>query len=258
MAEYIPQAPVNDEAKKRNKNLPGMGGVFNYVNMHVYHYAGNNPVKLVDPEGRITITSQTMGKTVGLGITTYTLIPYGGGYTKEQQMANDIVLGLTVAIGVISLFTGKIGLLPTSIASAINALENMDTAEGASVGVGIAVEILKNSKHPITKALGEGLDIANALAPSILEVARNNNLDISLSQATELAKIAIEQSYTKDLRDALSKESGVTVGYPEYEKGGFIMNFKAVDNAYSDTVKRTAERVKASSPVYKDIEINFK
>jgi hypothetical protein len=28
------------------------GGVFNYVNFHVYHYAGNNPVTLVDPDGR--------------------------------------------------------------------------------------------------------------------------------------------------------------------------------------------------------------
>ena len=52
MGEYIPQAPINDEAKKHNGNLPGMGGVFNYVNFHVYHYAGNNPVKLVDPDGR--------------------------------------------------------------------------------------------------------------------------------------------------------------------------------------------------------------
>jgi hypothetical protein len=52
MGEYIPEAPVDDEARKRNKNLPGMGGVFNYVNLHVYHYAGNNPVKLVDPDGR--------------------------------------------------------------------------------------------------------------------------------------------------------------------------------------------------------------
>jgi len=53
MGEYVPSAPINEEAKKRNGNLPGMGGVFNYVNFHVYHYAGNNPVKLVDPDGRI-------------------------------------------------------------------------------------------------------------------------------------------------------------------------------------------------------------
>jgi hypothetical protein len=32
--------PKNDEARKHNQNLPGMGGVFNLVNLHVYHYAG--------------------------------------------------------------------------------------------------------------------------------------------------------------------------------------------------------------------------
>jgi len=51
MGEYVPEAPVDDEARKRNKNLPGQGGVFNYVNLHVYHYAGNNPVKYSDPDG---------------------------------------------------------------------------------------------------------------------------------------------------------------------------------------------------------------
>lgn len=33
-------------------NLPGIGGVFNVVNLHVYHYAGNNPIKYVYPDGR--------------------------------------------------------------------------------------------------------------------------------------------------------------------------------------------------------------
>jgi len=59
MGEYLPVAPVNDEAKKRNGNLPGQGGVFNYVNLHAYHYAGNNPVKYVDPDGRISAADAT-------------------------------------------------------------------------------------------------------------------------------------------------------------------------------------------------------
>ena len=52
LGEYIPKAPIDDEAKKHNENLPGMGGVYNIVNMHLYHYAGNNPVKYTDPDGK--------------------------------------------------------------------------------------------------------------------------------------------------------------------------------------------------------------
>jgi len=46
MGEYIPR-PGQEPDK-----LTGIGGIFNYVNFHVYHYAGNNPVKLKDSEGR--------------------------------------------------------------------------------------------------------------------------------------------------------------------------------------------------------------
>jgi hypothetical protein len=88
MAEYIPQAPINDEAKKHNQNLPGMGGIFNTVNMHVYHYAGNNPIKMTDPDGEAFFIPLII---VGALILT-TLIacePSKGGLPYEPQKWND-------------------------------------------------------------------------------------------------------------------------------------------------------------------------
>jgi RHS repeat-associated protein len=50
--EYFPVPPINDKAKERNSKLPGMGGVFNSINLDAYQYAGRNPVKFVDPDGK--------------------------------------------------------------------------------------------------------------------------------------------------------------------------------------------------------------
>ena len=95
LSEYIPQAPVNDEAKKHNENLPGMGGVFNVVNLHVYHYAGNNPVKYTDPDGRTakySIDEESTTVTIQVDIVIY-------GNDATDALAKEYQTGIEAAWG---------------------------------------------------------------------------------------------------------------------------------------------------------------
>ena len=54
LGEYIPAAGAD------TSKLAGMGGVYNTVNLHLYHYSGNNPVKYMDPDGKASILQRTI------------------------------------------------------------------------------------------------------------------------------------------------------------------------------------------------------
>ena len=69
LGEYIPMAPVNDEIRKNNQNLPGMGGIFNHINSNLYHYAGNNPIKYTAPTGAYSVDDEN--KTITADIDDY-------------------------------------------------------------------------------------------------------------------------------------------------------------------------------------------
>jgi len=53
LGEYIPAAGKGNS--ENAVNLPGMGGIYNSENENLYHYAGNDPVKYADPDGKFIV-----------------------------------------------------------------------------------------------------------------------------------------------------------------------------------------------------------
>ena len=122
--DYIPKAPIDDDAKKHNENLPGMGGVFNVVNLHLYHYAGNNPVKYVDPDGRqqaIAITPSDLQMFVESVKQTFSNVP------------TPLVVVGAVATGVIIADDYFDGAISEGIANGINFVIDKATETGKSI-----------------------------------------------------------------------------------------------------------------------------
>ena len=94
LSDYIPNAPIDDESKKHNENLPGMGGVFNVVNLHLYHYAGNNPVKYTDPDGKDIISFFKGWVNYNLNNTIFSRYGSQYAYNPQFEMANEVLANI--------------------------------------------------------------------------------------------------------------------------------------------------------------------
>jgi hypothetical protein len=85
LGEYVPQAG------RQPGGLPGMGGVFNIINMHSYHYAGNNPVKYIDPDGKTPRTYRAIGTVDGRRVDRYIFFPSSMGDNVVSSIFKDII-----------------------------------------------------------------------------------------------------------------------------------------------------------------------
>ena len=217
VSDYIPLAPVSDEAKKHNQQLPGQGGVFNVVNFQLYHYAGNNPVKYTDPDGNCA----TIAFTIVGGVTGGVSGILQGKKLGSKEFWGGIIGGiasgfcvglatdLTVATGGAAAFLiviaagavgGGVGSAVESAISGekINPLNViLDAAIGAtSVGIGKVV----------------GQKLARAFAKNILMQVGGKNVIEKVSKETGALVYAYEKNSEKIMKALVTQGIDKTLG----------------------------------------------
>ena len=160
LGEYVPQAPVNDDAKKHNQNLPGMGGLFNSVNLCLYHYAGNNPVVYVDPNGEFLFRQFFAGLSqIGSGIC-------------EEIGATGISVGTAGTGTGVGVFLGVDGLYNIADGLAKSLLACFDIEYNGIINTFTTEAMIQMGVDPnIAEIIGAGMDLVH----DILNIAISPN-----------------------------------------------------------------------------------
>ena len=142
LSDYIPKAPIDDDAKKHNENLPGMGGVFNVVNLHLYHYAGNNPIKYEDPTGEWVLSIGFFGS-AGAGAGGSVSGGVAIGYSKEKGITMGIFssesIGADFTANASAGVSVSLDVFSTGVESGIT--QTMTIGGSADIGISVGGDI---------------------------------------------------------------------------------------------------------------------
>ncbi len=206
LGEYVPGAG-SDSSK-----LPGMGGVYNTVNLNLYHYAGNNPVNYTDPDG-----CDIKGVFRGLGgmglsalvITGGVAIMAGAGVAEVPSAGTSTLLGIAgfgVFVDGLAAFALSAADFSVELADCFKADvpdgDLLPSNIGECVGSGIDMQNgfdaqVEGEKGPMQKKLG---NINTIISAGLSTVGYASSVKAAASQG-------LENMSKKDIVDVLVNEA---------------------------------------------------
>jgi RHS repeat-associated protein len=215
LGEYLPQAPVNDEAKKHNRSLPGGGGIYNTINLNLYHYAGNNPIKYTDPDGKF-VFNIGVAASGGAGVAGAVETGVSVGYSQEK----GITFGTYTSESIGSEF--GVSTFAGLIVNADVKSKGVETGNSRAMVIGGSCD----------KVLGVGIDVSYDLDSRKIDVIgskglKGGSLKIGVADAPTVGEVHILYNTTQtkgfSLRD-IGEKIGQRISNFEKQVTNYIID----------------------------------
>ena len=201
LGKYLPSGN-----KDHDSNLAGMGGIYNPLNIGLYGYAAQNPVKFSDPDGRAFGIDDVVGAVVGglinLSIQGWKDILSGGEGTYGESagaFTSGAIAGVaavnipeTAGASVTAIAAGGASAAGNAVQQGVDkGVNNIDLKEVATHGVlgaalgGVLHKLIPNTPIP---GLSSGRNSAKAVAEGVkTKIARGTARIMSATTAAKAA-----------------------------------------------------------------------